>query len=123
MKTFEIKEKTTAIYTATLKDENKVVIPLVDLTTLTLTLYNEEDVALSVVNGRSGQSILNENGGVFHDSSGLLTLTLGVGDTAMVDSTKDRERHRLQIDFTYSVGAKAGRHECVLLILGAPKVS
>ena len=123
MEVFRVPEKTTARYSVTLKDENKTPIPLSDLTTVTLTIYDLDGFAQSIINSRNAQSIRNVNGGTVGATDGSVVVLLSMADTSMIDSTLDAERHKLLIEFTYNGGTKAGRHECVLLIIGAAKVS
>jgi hypothetical protein len=108
VKTFRVKEKTSAIYTAILKDGSGNPIALSDITTLTLTYFNEDD---SIINTRNAQNVLNTNDVTVHITSGLLTWTLGVVDTTIATQTKDTELHVARFDFTYGTPTKTGRHE------------
>ena len=106
-----IKEATTAQYMATLTDEAGVAIPSADLTTLTLTLYNESTAA--IINSRDAQSVLNANGGTMHATSGLLTMIFAVADNPIVDTSLTHgqtETHIAMFKFTWNAGAKAGYH-------------
>jgi len=105
-----VQEATTATYTATLKDDAGVVIPSADLTTLTLTLYNEKTDA--VINSRTAQDVLGVNGGTVHATSGLLTQVFAPADNPIIDTALEHGRtevHIAQFDFTWNAGAKAGR--------------
>lgn len=123
MKTFEVEERSSAQYKATLKDEAGSVIALSDLTTITATIYSEDSSTKAVINSRNAQDIKNANGGTFHATSGLLTLDLSEADNQVLDSALPRERHIVQLDFTYNGGAKTGRHRVRLVTLNLAKVS
>ncbi len=115
-------EQTTAQYTATLKDEAGVVIPSADLTTLTLTLYNESNGA--IVNSRDNQNVLNA-AGVTIDANGLLTWTMDPGDNPIVDTSLASGRTELHVarfDFTWSGGAKTGRRLVIIEVRQLDKV-
>jgi len=103
-----IPERATTLITATLKDELGVVIPAAGLTTLTLTIYEKE--TLAIVNAVTDTNILNTGRGTV-GANGLLTLTLDPLDNQIVSTAGPlEERHILLIEFTYGAG-KAGRHE------------
>ena len=115
-------EKTTAQYTATLKDEAGVVIPSADLTTLTLTLYDEATGA--IINSRDNQNVLNATG-VSIDASGLLTWTMDPDDNAIVDTSLApgrTELHVARFDFTWSGGGKTGRRLILVEVRQLDKV-
>lgn len=116
----EVPEKSTFRYTCTLIDETGAVVPAASLTTLTLTLYNQ-DTALTIINSVNGTSILNVDRGTV-DASGNVAILLTPADGAMVDATKAIEHHVMLIQWTYAAGAKAGRHEVVIPVCNLNKV-
>lgn len=118
-----VREKSTGSYTATLKDELDVVIPLTSMTTLKLSLY---DVATgTTINSRTLQDVLNANNVTYHASSGLLTWSVQPADHAIVSTRTDIsvEQHRAVFDYTWSGGAKRDWHAVEFLVEADPQVS
>jgi hypothetical protein len=114
-------EKTTRIVTATVKDETGAVIPGSSLTTMTYTLYDEDTVTavgLGIINSRDD---VNCKPSV--SEAGVLTLELLPNDMVIVTSTKDEERHRLLLEWTYSGGTKRGSYEAQLIVQNVEKVA
>ena len=107
-------EKTTRIFTTTIKDEAGVAIPGSSLTSLVWTLYSEH--TLAVVNGRSAVDIKANV-----DGSGLLTLILLPADMAILQPSLSEERHRALFEWVYSSG-KEGRHEARITVSNLAKV-
>ena len=119
----KINELTSFQYTGTLKDETDTVIPLADLTTLTLTIYNL--ATLAVINSRSHQDIKNTNGGTFHATSGLLTMVFAPDDSPIIDGDLDFgewEEHVALFEWTWDSGAKGGNHQITLYVVNLGKV-
>jgi hypothetical protein len=117
-----IAEKTTQVLTCTIKDETDVVIPLDQIVTLTLTLYNQE--SRSIINLRENQNVLNLNNVTYHVTSGLLTWLLQPADTAIENIAKSIEVRVALFQWTFSGGgAKHGKHEIVFKIRNLEKVS
>lgn len=117
-------EETSAEYSATLKDEDSAVIPLADLTTLTLTLYDERTAA--IINSRTAQNVLNLNNVTVHATSGLVTWEIQPADNVIIDLTLrhgQSEPHVAQFDFTWDTGTKAGRHIVVLEVEQSLKIT
>ena len=97
-----VRENTTPVITAVIKDENDNVLPDTTLDTLTLTLY---DPALGTIfNSRDGQDILNAND-VTVDNVGLMTWVVQVADIAIVDSNSIFEERVALIEWTWTVSA------------------
>ena len=86
-----IPEKTTPVYTVTLRDELGNAIGSGEVNELTLTLINLVDEA--IINLRDNQDVLNANN-VTLSVAGVLTYTLQPADTAIQDQTKAIETHR-----------------------------
>ena len=78
-------------FTATIKDAAGTVIPLANMTSLTLTYYNEDDQ--SIINSRDGQNVLNLNNCTYHATTGLLTWIGQPADTTVVNSRIEEEVH------------------------------
>jgi hypothetical protein len=106
-----IAEGTTPRYEATLLDPGGTPIPAIDMTTLTLTLY--DSVTHAVVNSVQDVNILNAGRGTF-DALGNLAITLTTGDTAILDDTKRSEKRVMLIEWV--AGSITGRHEVVFKI-------
>lgn len=104
----EILEKTSPKITATIQDEDDVGIPAASLDTLTLTLFNFDDTAKTIINSRTAQDVLNANN-VTVDGSGNLVWSVQALDTIIV-GTAAYERHRAVFGWTYNSGAKNGKH-------------
>ncbi len=120
---YDVLEKTTPAYTATVKDDAGVALPAASLTTLTLTLYViNADGTTTIVNSRNAQNVLNVNN-VTVDTNGLVTWSVQVADTTFVDATLPFERHIARFDWTWSSGSKTGRHEVVLNVQNLTLVS
>ena len=96
-KVFEnvLAERSSARYTAILKDEAGVLIPVANINTLTLTLFNLKDE--SIINTRSSQDVKNANN-VTIDSNGLLTweaMFYSVGASSGQTKPSNRVKHGL----------------------------
>lgn len=121
IETFEIAEGTTPDYTATLRGKPAVAggvgdpIPGSVLDSLTLTYFQE--YSEEIINSRNAQNVLQING-VTVDEDGLLTWTLGVADTAILDDSLHQEPHLARFDFTFpgANGTEVSRHEVRLLV-------
>lgn len=98
---------TSGIFTGTLLDVNGVAIPLANLVSITLTITNERDG--SVVNSRSAQDVLNNNGVTVNATTGAITWLIQAADTAMIDSSQSWEDHLATFTFTYET-SKVGKH-------------
>lgn len=125
--TFRTRQDSSAIYTATIKDELGVVIPLTELTTLKLTLYNADvtepsPVSGNIINSRSAQDAKNTNNVTVHGTSGLVTWNMQVADNPIIDETRLTELHGARFDFTYGSPTKAGSHEIRLRVENVRKL-
>lgn len=98
-----ISERTSGLYTATLKDEAGNVVPGSTLETLTLSLY--ESTGGAIVNGRKVQNVLNTNN-VAIDSSGGLTWQIQPADTEIVNNQLAVEPHIAEFQATWAGGTK-----------------
>jgi hypothetical protein len=114
---FDVKEGTGAKYTATLKDADGTVIPLANLTSITLTLYNYADS--SIINSRDDQDVKNANNVTFHATSGLLTWLIQAGDNPIVNTNiaiGSKEQHVALFEFVYAGNGTPGKHEVDILV-------
>lgn len=116
-----VAEGTTALITGTLVDESGVALGSSQLASLTMTLY-----ALipgePVINNRTAVNVLNAGPGTV-DGSGNWTLTLSPADNDIVETSRDSERHRLLLEWTYGGGQKAGKHEVEFTVRNVSKVA
>lgn len=99
-----VNEKSTAKYTATLKDEDDVIIPAANIVSLTLTLCEVADG--TIINSRDDQDVLNTNN-VTVDSSGILIYTIQELDNIIVNSALATEVHRATFKMTFNTTGKA----------------
>jgi hypothetical protein len=109
-----VRERSTGVYTAVLKDEAGVVIPAASLASLTLSLY---DVAsATILNERDDQDALNTNN-VTVDGSGNLAWSVQPADHAVVSTRANAiERHRAVFRYSWSGGAKQDWHAVEFLV-------
>jgi len=114
--TEEVPEKTTVRYRGTFVDEDGSPIPSANMTTITLTMYLKDTAGNTPIGTWTDQSVLDENGGTFGATDGILTLYIDPADTAMVDQARSRERHQLDFAFTYNGGARTGRNTALLIV-------
>jgi hypothetical protein len=119
--TFPIDEQETGRYTATIVGNDGVTpLPGATLSTLVLTLYViKQDGTDGIVNSRNAQNVLNTNN-VTVSAAGLLTWTVQVADTTLVEAIPF-ERHLALFEWTWPSGA--GKHEVVLLVRNLHRVS
>lgn len=123
MLTKSVDEKASLTYTATLKDEDDVVLPLADITALTMSLYSLDDPLRATINSRAAQSILNVNGGTMHATSGLLTIALSSLDNVIVDTSLAQERHLAEVRWTYNGGNSIGSTTFMVVVKNLTKVT
>ena len=97
---------TSAKLTANIQDESGVSISSANLTTLTLTVYANNNTA-SIVNSRSNQNILNANN-VTVDTSGNLIWQMTPADNTILGNYLS-EVHTALFTWTYSSGTKTGK--------------
>lgn len=121
---FEVNEKTTPTYRATIKDDQDPpqAIPLATLLTLTLTLYVvNADGTTTILNSRSQQNVLNANN-VTVDATGHLAYTLQIADTTIANAALPFERHIALFEWTWPT-SKAGKHEVIFSVRNLTRVS
>ena len=119
MSNFWVKEKSTALYQATLKDHTDTVIAASSLDTMTLTLY---DVATGdIINSKNGTNVLNTNG-VTISGAGALAWIMASADNTINTSTSVIEHHKALFQWTWG-GGKAGKHEVDIFVENLTKVT
>lgn len=117
-----VKEETTAIYSAVLKDEDDLVIAGSQIDAITLTYYNKEDG--TIINSRSRQDVLNANN-VTIDSSGNLEWILQPADTTIISTEMPAGAYETHVGlFEWTWGTtKQGRHEVEIDVLQMHEVT
>lgn len=99
----EVNAGATARLTITLTDYAGTSVPLASLSTLTLSVYDEDtDTAC---NGIDGTNIKNANGGTITDGGGYVDIAAATN--AMVSTTAEVETHVALVKFT-TTGGLAG---------------
>ena len=106
------REGGTSYITGVLRDETGALVDGDDLTTLTLTLYDE--ATDTIINDQYQTDILNANGGSV-DSEGNFTLTLLPEDMPIVTAGMRRELHIALIEWTYPAD-KAGWQDFAFIV-------
>lgn len=112
-------ERTTCLYTGQLKDENLAPVSLVDIVSLELTLYDA--ITGTIINGRDGQNVLNNNG-VTVNSTGFISWLQTKDDNIIIDDTLDTELHIAKFKCVYSVNREL-EHEFIYRVVNLGKVN
>jgi hypothetical protein len=98
---------TSAVFTMLLKKEDDSVLGVSELAYLRLSYFDKE--TQSIINNRDEQNSLNVNN-VTVDSDGLVTWTMQILDSVIIDNRKELERHRAIFEWSWGVG-KVAKHE------------
>lgn len=131
-----VNERTSARYTATLRDEGGALVQAVQLTTLVLWLF-DLDTGVIINNrgaaGGAGQNALNANDVAIYDTlqSGTdedgnaitfnLLWTMKAADNPILDATNKTERHRAVLQGTWGTG-KGFTHEFQVVVKNVSQV-
>lgn len=99
-KLFHIRENTTPVYTAVIRDENGNVLPDTALDSLLMTYYDVDSG--EIINNRNAQNILNAND-VTVDNVGQLTWDMRPADTAIIDGSSVFEEKVAVISWSWTV--------------------
>jgi hypothetical protein len=100
-----VDEGEVARVTATFADYDGTSLASASISAITVSLRNEDD--LSVINGRSDQSVLNANGGILADVDGVATLTLVLDESDNVNAgglLSGKEVHLLDLQWQWNDG-------------------
>jgi len=114
-------ELTTCTLTLPLTDQDDVLVPKVQLSTVTLTLY-PAGVPGTYINSRSAQTILDANGGTVA-TDGILTLVLGNLDNALVSQDSAQEFHVVLIRYTWASGTRHGAKEITYRVVNQAQLA
>lgn len=97
-----VTEGSTFKYTATLKDEDKTVIPTASVDTITLTLY--EVPGQTIINSKNGTDVYDTGGGTLAATSGAFTFLFLAADNPIVNAAGvgDLECHEALFKIVYS---------------------
>jgi hypothetical protein len=118
-KEVEVKERQTTRITGVLYDDAGDPVPGSTLTTLTLTVY-DNDIDKTVI--VSARNILNANNGVV-DEAGQVMVLLAPADMPIRTATLPFERHTCLFQWTWGTAPeKAGAEELVLVVRNLAKV-
>lgn len=120
---YNINEDSHGKYTCTIKDEDGSAVLLSSIGSITMTLIEERSA--TEVNDRTAQDVKNTNNCTFHETSGLFTWNVQIGDTDIVNTNTgigSREPHLATISFLWASGAKQHHHEVVLNVLNLRSV-
>jgi hypothetical protein len=115
---FPVNELTSALWRATLKDQDGTAVPGSTLTDLRLTLY--EKTSGTILNNRDNQNVLNQNQ-VTVDESGLITWQIMPADNAIV-TTKKLEIHVAVLTASWSSGTRKMVHQFEIDVTNINKV-
>ena len=115
MSTFLTEEDSTSTYRAKLVDENDVPIPGSDITSITVTLY--DDTSKDIINSRDKSTV-----GLSVDSNGQLVWLMTKEDNPILEDNFYEEKHRSLFEFTWAGGARNGEHEVSIRVRNFEKV-
>ena len=100
-----VNENSSRTVTFTIQDNQGVVVPLADIDTAELTLYNLDTYvpgrspAEGIINGRDAQGVLDTNDVDIHATSGLVTWAMQPEDNPIVTTRRQVERHMAEFRF------------------------
>jgi hypothetical protein len=98
-----VNEGTSAKYSTTLLRDDGQPVPLADLNTLTLTLYNKDSGA--IINSRNNANVKNAGGGTYHATSGAFDMIFSAADMAALGVAPNAplvERHVVLFKATWA---------------------
>jgi hypothetical protein len=102
MLTFLTQEQTTPTLNANIVDSDEVPVPGTTLTSIALTLYDEDTGA--IINNRDHESVLA--GDVTVDTNGLLTWVLEQADTPILNDKLREEPHVALFEIAWTAAGK-----------------
>jgi hypothetical protein len=117
---WNFKERVTDRVTFVVRDSSGAAIPQASLTTITLTLYDK--LTDGIINSRNDQNVNNANQ-VTIGADGTLVWDTVAADNAIINPNLAVEEHVALFEWTYSAGAKAGKHEAIIRVVNLGQVS
>ena len=115
-----LNERTSSAYSAVLTDEFGTPILLVNLASITLTLY-ALDANQTIINNRNQQDILNANNVTITDAG--LVWTIQPADFAILDNNLAIEPRIALFTYTWASGTRSAHHEVKFLVRNLAKVT
>lgn len=116
--TADVLEGTSGTFTATLVDETGATVSSADLTTATLTLFDE--ATGTIINSRDGQDVLNAHD-VTISTAGALSWAFTADDTLIINDARAEEVHRALWTFTWPT-SKTCRAELLVRVQNLQRV-
>lgn len=121
---YDIRESSTAQFSAILKDETGSPISGSSLTSMTLTVY--DNVSNTIINSRDHANVLNANG-VTVSETGKLVWTLTANDSPIANSANvddfGTESHTALFEYRWASGDKASSFELILRVQAVNRLS
>ncbi len=122
-----VNEKSSRTITFILKDNTGTPVPLSDLDSLTLTLYDLQNYTSGIspirgiINARDGQNVLNANDVTVHATSGLVTWAMQPDDNTIETARRQIERH--MAEFRFVVGTTELDYQLEIEVLNLRKAA
>lgn len=113
--------------TATIVDSTQTAVPLSDISSATITLYDLETYQptgspiVGIINNRDAQDILNTNNVTIHATSGLLTWAVQPDDNPIVTPIRQIERHRAELHVVFTSGEF--NYQCEIEVINLRKAA
>jgi hypothetical protein len=112
-------ERSTPTLKLVLRDENKLPIPLAQMTSIKLTGLVRGTEA--IINARNKIETKNDNGGTYGATDGLWQFPLGPDDMAVQDQNRRTETHIWLVEW-YPAGGKQNRKRYIMHVGNMEKV-
>lgn len=112
---FNVDERCSKTVTFTLLDQDGAPVPLNDLASARLTLFDVDSYEptdspiVGILNNRDEQNILNANNVTIHATTGLVTWAMQPADNEIINPRKQVESHRAEFRFTTTGNAEVNR--------------
>ena len=119
---FEANERSTVIYSCSLKDESGAAIEPASLYAISLTLYSMDSATEAIVNSRNNVDVKNVNGGTI-SSGGVFSYEFTSDDNQILESWRHEERHRAIFTYEWNAGARQDNKEVILVVRNKSKVT
>ncbi len=113
-----VNERSSARYTFTVLDYDRVMIPKSQMSTLRLSVF--EARSLTTVNGRNDQNVFDQNN-VTIAADGTITWDVQPGDNIIVNPEYSQETHTVQFTLVVT-GGKQHVHQTAIVVNNLAKV-